>query len=540
VKTAINQTIGSLLESWTRRRFYTLSVILIGAVGLAGYFWLPVLFLYAILLPLVAMGVSDALQAKRTILRNFPLLGRLRYFMESIRPEIRQYFVESDSEEIPFSREVRSLVFQRAKGELDTLPFGTRRNVYEGSYTWLRHSLAPVHPTAEAARILVGGAECKRPYSCSLLNVSAMSFGALSQNAILALNEGAKMGGFAHNTGEGGISSFHLQPGGDLVWQIGTGYFGCRAEDGGFSPERFVERAELDSVKMIEIKLSQGAKPAHGGILPASKLTRQIAEIRGVPLGKDVISPAAHTAFAGPEGLLRFVARLRELSGGKPIGFKLCIGRVDEWFAIIKAMVSTGIVPDFIAVDGSEGGTGAAPLEFSNSVGTPLEEGLHLVHASLVGVGLRQETKIFASGRLTTGFHMLQKTALGADACYSARAMMFALGCIQALKCNTNRCPAGVATQDPDLVHGLAVEHKSVRVFRFHQATVESYLHLLGAAGATVGRELKKDALVRRISNHETRAFSELFPEPETGAFLAGAVPEVWKKAWDAAHPERF
>lgn len=540
MKTDINRQVGSMLESWTRTRFYWLSAVLSLLVLGAAYFSLYALLAYVVLLPLIGIGISDVIQTRHSIPRNFPVLGRLRYFMESIRPEIRQYFVESDSEEVPFSREKRSLVFQRAKGQLDTLPFGTRHNVYETGYTWLNHSLEPAHPDQNSARVLVGESRCKQPYSCSLLNISAMSYGALSKNAIMALNEGAKMGGFAHNTGEGSISPFHVKPGGDLIWQVGTGYFGCRAPNGEFSAELFQERAELKVVKMIEVKLSQGAKPAHGGILPASKLTPEIAEIRGVPLGHDVVSPPAHTAFQGPKGLLQFVTDLRELSGGKPVGFKLCIGRLDEWFAIVKAMVETGLVPDYIAVDGSEGGTGAAPLEFSNFVGTPLEDGLHLVHSSLVGVGLREKVRIFASGRLTTGFHMLQKVALGADVCYSARAMMFALGCIQALKCNTNHCPAGVATQDPALMRGLVVEQKSVRVKRFHHATVASYLELLGAAGASCGRELRRDSLMRRLSRSEFRSFAELYPEPEAGSFLRDQVRPDWRDAWERARSDSF
>jgi glutamate synthase domain-containing protein 2 len=540
MKVDTNRHLGSLLESWTRGRFYFLSFASVAFVACLGLINPYALLLYILVLPPVTLGLKDALQTRHTILRNFPLLGRLRYFFESIRPEVRQYFVESDSEEVPFSREKRSLVFQRAKGQVDTLPFGTRRDVYETGHTWVNHSLDPVHPKKGADRITIGGSACTQKYSSSVLNVAAMSYGALSRNAIAALNGGANRGDFAHNTGEGAISPFHLEPGGDLIWQIGTGYFGCRSDEGSFSPEKFKERSSLESVKMIEIKLSQGAKPAHGGILPGSKVTPEIAEIRGVPVGKDVISPPSHSAFEGPEGLLHFVQQLRELSGGKPVGFKLCIGRVDEWFSIVKAMHSTQITPDFITLDGSEGGTGAAPLEFSNSVGTPLEDALHLVHTSLVGVNLREEVRLIASGRITTGFHILQKIALGADACYSARAMMFALGCIQALKCNTNHCPAGVATQDPKLMHGLVVESKVERVHRFQESTVDSYLDLLGATGANSGAQLRRDSLMRRVERDLVRSFADLYPPPVAGAFLAGDVPEAWKEAWEAAETSCF
>jgi glutamate synthase domain-containing protein 2 len=532
VKVQIDQAIGSMVESWNRRRFYTLSAFLLALVlGLA--FWTRWAFLaLLVLVPLIAMGISDARQSRHTILRNFPLLGRLRYFFESLRPEIRQYFVESDSEDLPFSREKRSLVFQRAKGQVDTRPFGTLRDVNAIGYEWVNHSLMPVHPAPEAGRYIIGGASTKKPYSSSLLNVSAMSFGALSKNAILALNDGARRGGFAHNTGEGGLSPYHLEPGGDLIWQIGTGYFGCRNRDGTFDSELFKDKCTQPSIKMIELKLSQGAKPAHGGILPAAKITEEIAAIRHVPLGKDVNSPPAHSAFQGPRGLILFLQSLRELSGGLPVGFKLCVGRPREWFAIVRAMHETGVYPDFITVDGGEGGTGAAPLEFINSVGMPLGDGLALVHGALVGVGIRRDIRVIASGKVTNGFDILRHIAIGADGCNSARAMMFALGCIQALKCNTNKCPTGVATSDPKLVYGLVPEQKAARVHSFHQKTVQSFLEMLGAAGLTHPDELCADHVVRRVDAGRIKSLAELYPRFEPGCLLSGECPETYRDEW--------
>lgn len=540
VKVQIDQGIGSMVESWNRRRFYLLSAVLV-AINLGLVAWTRWALLgFLVLGPLIAMGISDARQERHTILRNFPLLGRLRYFLESVRPEVRQYFVESDSDDLPFSREKRSLVFQRAKGQVDTRPFGTLRDVNGVGYEWVNHSLVPKHPAPEAARLVIGGARALKPYSSSLLNVSAMSFGALSKNAILALNDGARRGGFAHNTGEGGLSPYHLEPGGDLIWQIGTGYFGCRNHDGSFDPALFRVKCSLPSVKMIELKLSQGAKPAHGGILPAAKITQEIAEIRSVPLGKDVNSPPAHSAFVGPGGLVQFIQTLRELSGGLPIGFKLCVGRPREWFAIVRAMHETGLYPDFITVDGGEGGTGAAPLEFINSVGMPLGDGLALVHGSLVGLGIRNEVRVIATGKVTSGFDILRHIAIGADGCNSARAMMFALGCIQALKCNTNKCPTGVATSDPALMYGLVPEQKAARVQSFHQKTVQSFLELLGAAGLEHPDDLIADHVVRRVDAGRVQSLAELYPRFEAGCLLAGECPEAYRDEWRRSSATRF
>lgn len=533
--------IGSLLETWTRARFYNIFLLLIATVAILAYFVsLKFLYAYIVVLPLFFMGMHDALQTQKTVLRNFPLLGRIRYALEAIRPEIRQYFIEGDQEEHPFSREKRSLIYQRSKGQLDTLPFGTKRNVYRIGYEWINHSLAPVTTEAGADRVMVGKHNCSQPYDCSILNVSAMSFGSLSNNAILALNKGAKMGNFAHNTGEGGLSPYHLKHGGDIIWQIGTGYFSARKPDGTFDRELFKSNALRPEVKMIEIKLSQGAKPAHGGILPGEKVSKEIAEIRGVEPFKTVISPPAHSAFSTPVGLLEFITELRELSGGKPVGFKLCVGKPREFFAICKAMIETKLTPDFITVDGAEGGTGAAPLEFTNSMGMPLNDGLVLVRNGLVGLNLHERITVIAAGKITSGFDIIQKIALGAQVCNCARAMMFALGCIQALKCNTNQCPTGVATQDPDLVKGLVVEPKSKRVDNFHRKTVESALELLGAAGLRHPRGLTPHHFYRRTGLGTFQQLDEIFPYIEPGALLRTTAPDLYIKHWEMASHENF
>jgi len=523
-----------------RNLFLAVSGAVLAVIGVVAAVWPPVLWFLVVVAPLIAIGVVDLLQPRQAVRRNFPVIGHFRYLLELIRPEINQYFVESNSDGRPFSRNDRSVVYQRAKGELDTLPFGTQRDVYAAGYEWINHSLAPVEPRRRRARVVVGNAACRQPYSASILNVSAMSYGSLSRNAILALNGGAKAGGFAHNTGEGGVSPYHLEPGGDLVWQIGTGYFGCRRADGRFSPDAFAKRATLPAVKMIEIKLSQGAKPGHGGILPAAKLTPEIVAIRGVTPGQDVVSPPAHSAFSTPMGLMRFVEQLRDGSGGKPVGFKLCVGKRHEFLGIVKAMLESGIVPDFIAVDGAEGGTGAAPLEFSDSIGTPLNEGLAFVHNALVGVGLRDQVRIIASGKVNTGFQMATKVALGADMCNAARAMMFALGCIQALRCNSNHCPTGVATQDPSLVRGLHVGDKAARVTRYHAETVKSFFEVLGAAGLHEPGDLKPWFVMRRVTSGEVKSYHEIYPPLEPGALLSGSVNGSLGRAWDAARADRF
>jgi glutamate synthase domain-containing protein 2 len=523
-----------------RRVFLGASGLVLFLVAACALFWPPALWSLVVIVPLLLQGTADMAQTGHTVRRNFPLVGHFRYLLEAIRPEINQYFIESNSDGRPFSRNDRSVVYQRAKGELDTLPFGTQRDVYAVGYEWINHSLAPVHPDPSCSRTVIGGPACRQPYSASIFNVSAMSYGSLSKNAVLALNAGARAGGFAHNTGEGGLSPYHLEPGGDLVWQIGTGYFSCRTPEGHFDIDAFSTRATLPNVKMIEVKLSQGAKPGHGGILPAAKLTPEIVEIRGVEPGKDVISPPAHTAFTTPIGLLRFLQQLRVASGGKPVGFKLCVGKRHEFFGIVKAMLESGILPDFITVDGAEGGTGAAPLEFSDSVGTPLNEGLAFVHYALVGAGLRESIRVIASGKVNTGFQIATKVALGADLCNAARAMMFALGCIQALRCNTNRCPTGVATQDPALVNGLHVGDKSARVARFHRETVKSFFDVLGAAGLQHPADLKPWYVMRRVSHDEVRSYHEIHPPIEPGALLTSSVDGSLGHAWTVARPDRF
>jgi len=493
-----------------------------------------------VVVPLFVVGLFDIFQHKQAIRRNFPVIGHGRYLLEAIRPEINQYFIESNWDGMPFNRERRSLIYQRAKNVTDTLPFGTQVDVYAEGYEWINHSLAPLPPSHEAPRVKVGGKDCKQPYSASVLNISAMSYGSLSKNAILALNKGAKLGGFAHNTGEGGLSPYHLEPGGDIIWQVGTGYFSCRDKDGRFDPERFKERAAHPQVKMIEIKLSQGAKPGHGGILPGRKVTPEIAAIRGVALGKDVLSPPGHTAFGSPTGLLEFVAKLRELSGGKPVGFKLCIGKRREFFSICKAMAATGIKPDFITVDGGEGGTGAAPLEFSNSVGTPLNDGLIFVHNALAGANLRDGIRIIASGKVATGFAIASKLALGADLCNSARGMMFALGCIQALRCNNNTCPTGVATQDPELVAGLHVGDKATRVASFHRNTVHAFMEVIAAAGVQDPSALKPWHIQRRVNTTDVKHYGEIYEYVAAGALLGRDPPRSYARAWEAASPDRW
>ncbi len=463
--------------------------------------------------------LHDAFQVKHSILRNFPILGRMRYLFEMIRPEIHQYFVESNSDGVPFSRELRSIVYQRAKKQLSSLPFGTQKDVYAPGYEWLNHSVSPKH-IEEEPRVMIGGSECKQPYSASLVNIGAMSFGSLSRTAIESLNAGAKIGNFAHNTGEGGVSPYHLNSGGDLIWQIGTGYFGCRAADGGFDSEKYAKLSVNPNIKMIELKLSQGAKPGHGGILPAKKVTSEIAEIRGVEVGKSVLSPPYHKAFHDPIGFCHFLKELRDLSGGKPIGFKLCIGRRHEFIALCKAMLETGISPDYICVDGGEGGTGAAPLEFSNHLGFPLIDGLSFVHNALRGFGLRSKLKIIASGRAVTGFQVIKFLALGADAVYMSRAMMMALGCIQALKCHANDCPTGVATQNPNLYKAIVVTDKKKRVAQFHHGTIDSICHMLGAMGVSHPDHLVPRMIMRRYDHSTVQTYDDLFPCTGEGAFL--------------------
>ena len=523
-----------------RRLFLLALVVLAGLFVVNVIVFPPASRLWLLLAPIVLVGLYDYFQTEHAVLRNFPIMGHGRYLLEMIRPEIYQYFVESDTDGVPFDREQRSLVYQRAKQVRDTIPFGTKEEVYNIGYEWVNHSLVPIHLEPTDLRVMIGGPDCAQPYSCSLLNISAMSFGSLSHNAVLALNQGAKIGNFAHNTGEGGISPYHLENGGDLIWQVGTGYFGCRTPEGGFSPERFQENAQRPSVKMIEIKLSQGAKPGHGGILPAAKLTPEIAQIRGVPLGQDVLSPPGHSSFSTPIELLEFVAQLRELSGGKPIGFKLCVGKRREFLAICKAMLQTNITPDFITVDGGEGGTGAAPLEFSNHMGSPLIEGLIFVHSALVGFSVRDRIRVCASGKITSGFGMVKRLALGADVCNSARGMMLALGCIQALRCNSNHCPVGITTQNPQLVAGLVPSLKSVRAANFQRGTLASMSEIMGAMGIAEPSELRPWHIMRRTSPTEIHHYGELFEFLAPDRLLQEPLPETYARACQAASADTF
>ncbi len=491
---------------------------------------------------LAVVGFWDLRQTKSSVLRNYPVIGHLRFMLEMIRPEMRQYFLESDTDATPFSRSQRSLVYARAKGETDKRPFGSQLDMNADGHEWLNHSLQPSVLATHDFRVLIGGDACTQAYDASIFNISAMSFGALSANAIQALNAGAKRGRFAHDTGEGSISSWHRLNGGDLIWEIGSGYFGCRDENGRFSPERFRAGAIDPQVKMIEIKLSQGAKPGHGGVLPGPKVTPEIAAARGVQVGIDCISPSSHSAFTTPIEMMHFITQLRELSDGKPVGFKLCIGHPWEWFAIVKAMLETGVRPDFIVVDGAEGGTGAAPLEFTDHVGAPLQEGLRLVHNTLVGVNLREHIKIGCAGKIVSAFDVVRAMAIGADWCNSARGFMFALGCIQAQSCHTGHCPTGVTTQDPVRQQALVVPDKADRVLHFHQSTLMALQELVQAAGLQHPREITSHHLVRRVSENEVRLLANLLPLTPPGALLTDLAAQhaVFTTYWDRASAQRF
>ena len=510
---------------------------------MAYFLWPPLWWLMILLVPLILLGLIDYYQKENVIRRNFPLVGRGRHAMEILRPKIQQYFIEPDTEGKPFNRLEREMVYARANKSLDTTPFGTQMDFYAEGYEWMNHSINSLDPHNLVAdpRVVIGGSKCKQPYSASLLNVSAMSFGSLSSAAIEALNGGAKIGNFAHNTGEGGISPYHNKFGGDLIYQIGTGYFGCRSKEGNIDWEAYQKRTAPDNVKMIELKLSQGAKPGHGGILPAKKVTAEIANIRGIEQGKDVHSPPYHKAFNTPEGLLVTIQKMQDLSGGKPVGFKLCVGNKSEFFAICKAMIKTGILPDFIAVDGGEGGTGAAPLEFSNSVGMPYKEGLVFVYDALVGFGLKKHIKIITSGKITSGFDMFRAMSLGADLCYSARAMMLSLGCIQALECNMNTCPTGVATQVPSLVEGLVVSDKKDKVASFHKETIESFVELLAAAGLREPTQINRRHIHRRVFMNMVKSYAEIYPyAPQGSLLLEQDAPEKYREDLQLAQAERF
>jgi len=529
-------------------RFVPLTLAFVGILGFAA---LCLAFpgwglFYALLslacLFLAGLGVNDLIQTRHAILRNYPIIGHLRFLLERVRPEIRQYFFEGDKDGTPFSRDKRALVYQRAKRELDKRPFGTQYDVYGDDFEWLHHSIAPRPVSHDPQRVIIGhSGPCTQPYSASVLNISAMSYGALSANAVRALNRGAKLGGFAHDTGEGGVSPFHREAGGDLIWEIGSGYFGCRKPDGSFDPDRFAEAASDPQIRMVELKLSQGAKPGHGGVLPAAKVTAEIAAIRGVPMGEDCVSPAAHSAFSTPIELLQFIALMRELSGGKPAGFKLCIGHPWEFMALCKAMLETGITPDFIVVDGKEGGTGAAPLEFMDHMGMPLRDGLSFVHNTLVGCGLRDRLRLGASGKIISAFDMARVMALGADWCNAARGFMFAVGCIQAQTCHTGLCPTGVTSQDPRRQRAIVVPDKADRVFNFHRNTVQALAELVAAAGLDHPGQLGPQHFLRRGAADRVVSYAQQYETLAPGQLLADPAGAArYGVAWSIARSHSF
>jgi len=526
-----------------RKKFVVISsVVLIITLALSIFLNVNWYVVFGICFLLTLVGYQDMLQKRHAVRRIFPLVGRLRYLLEELRPKLYQYFIESDLDGRPINRVDRSTIYQRAKKELETIPFGTQLDVYAEGYEWMCHSMAPkaFDTLNHNPRVIFGNKDCTQPYSASILNVSAMSYGSLSSQAVEALNAGAQIGGFAHNTGEGGLSEYHLKHGGDIIWQIGTGYFGCRDEDGKFDPRLFSEKSKHPNVKMIELKISQGAKPGHGGILPASKNNEEIARIRHVKPHTKVISPPFHSAFNSPLEMIQFIQKLRELSGGKPVGFKLCIGHKSEFISICKAMIHLDIYPDFITVDGGEGGTGAAPPEFSNYLGAPMIDGLAFVHNILVGMNIRKHIRIIASGKISSAFHIARAIALGADTCNSARAMMMALGCIQALLCNTNKCPTGITTQDPQLTVGLVVEDKKVRVANYHKGTIENFVELLGASGLDDMKNITRSHIYRRVSLNEMLTYEEIFPSVKLGAMLNGDVPEKYKDDFANSNMEKW
>jgi glutamate synthase domain-containing protein 2 len=545
--TRIRTTPGWYKNPWsTEKESRVLRFFVVAALVIAGAFTLMAAVvggpgwwvLLALVVLLLGVGVYDLTQTRHSILRNYPVLGHMRFLLEGIRPELQQYFIERNFDGRPYDRDTRTSIYTRAKGTNEEQPFGTERDVNELGYEYLVHSTVPVDVADEPPRVRIGGPDCTKPYDMALLNVSAMSFGALSANALTALNAGAAKGGFAHDTGEGGISKYHRQ-GGDLVWEIGSGYFGARTRDGGFDPEKFRDKAADDQVKCVSLKLSQGAKPGIGGVLPAAKVTQEIADARDVPKGEKCVSPSYHQAFTTPRELLQFIAQMRELSGGKPAGFKLCVGSRADLLGICKAMVDEGITPDFIIVDGGEGGTGAAPLEYEDHVGTPLTEGLLSVHNALVGVGLRDRVRIGASGKVATGVDVVKRLVQGADYTNSARAMMMAVGCIQAQTCHTNTCPVGVATQDPRRMRALDVADKTERVYRYQRATVRQAMQVMASMGLDGPRQLAPHMLRRRVDHSRTESYAELFEHLDQGQLLA-EPPNTWALDWALASADRF
>jgi len=527
-------------------RFIVLTICGVATVLLAGIGLSDPGVRHLVLVPamifaaLTALGFYDLVQQNHAVLRNYPISAHLRFLLEQIRPEMRQYFFESEKDGMPFSRDTRAVIYQRAKMVLDKRPFGTQEDVYREGYEWMHHSMA-ARPRGDGTfRITIGGPDCTKPYSASVFNISAMSFGALSPNAVRALNAGARKGGFAQDTGEGGVSPYHRQNGGDLIWEIGSGYFGCRNPDGSFNPQEFERVAADEQIKMVELKMSQGAKPGHGGVLPAAKVSEEISKIRGVPMGQDCISPASHRAFSTPLGMMAFIGEMRRLSGGKPAGFKLCVGHPWEFLAICKAMRESGIYPDFIVVDGKEGGTGAAPLEFMDHLGMPMREGVNFVHNALVGINARDRIRIGAAGKIATAFDVARAMSIGADWCNSARGFMFALGCIQSLSCHTDHCPTGVTSQDPARYRALVVPHKAERVYNYHRATLMELAELLAAAGLDHPQEIRPLHFSQRISTTEVASFTRLYPELRPGELLEGTNDRRFREAWAMARPDSF
>jgi glutamate synthase domain-containing protein 2 len=510
-----------------------LAVVLLIAGLLLGWWWLAVLGALV-----TALGAYDLIQRRHSILRNYPILGHARFMLEAIRPELQQYFIERNFDGRPFDRDTRTSIYERAKGVKDEQAYGTERDTTAVGYEWLMHSTAPKDPPEEVPRVRIGGPDCARPYDMALLNVSAMSFGALSGAALTALNQGAAAGGFAHDTGEGGLTKYHLN-GADVVWELGSGYFGARTKDGGFDEGEFREKASDPHIKVVSLKLSQGAKPGIGGQLPGAKVTHEIAEARDVPQGQSCVSPAAHKVFSTPRELVRFIARFRDLAGGKPAGFKLCVGLRHELLAICKAMVAEGVTPDFIVVDGAEGGTGAAPMEYEDNVGTPLTEGLIMLHNALVGTGLRDRIRIGASGKIATGTDIVKRLAIGADYTNAARAMMMAVGCIQSQRCHTNTCPVGVATQDPKRSRALDIPDKTERVRRYQESVVKEAMRVMASMGVTHPGDVTPHMLMRRDMDSHSRSYAELYQWLEPGQLLA-EPPEFWAKDWERADPDTF
>jgi glutamate synthase domain-containing protein 2 len=518
-----------------------LALVLVAAsLTVAALLWSAWWWVLAVpLIALALLAIYDVAQRRHSILRNYPIVGHLRFLLEKMRPELQQYFIERNYDGRPFDRDTRTVIYERAKGIHGEQAFGTEREVNQVGYEWVLHSSAPAEPPKEQPRVRIGGPDCSKPYDMALLNVSAMSFGALSANALRALNAGAARGGFAHDTGEGGLTEYHLENKGDLIWEIGSGYFGARTKDGHFDPKMFADKAAHEQVKCVSLKLSQGAKPGIGGVLPAAKVTKEIAEARGVPQGEKCVSPAAHKVFHTPRELVRFIARMRELADGKPTGFKLCVGYRHELLAICKAMAEEQITPDFIVIDGSEGGTGAAPLEYEDHVGTPLTDGLIMMHNALVGTGLRDRVKLGASGKVATGTDLVKRLVQGADYTNAARAMMMAVGCIQAQKCHTNECPVGVATQDPRRARALDVADKTERVFRYQQATVAQAQQMIASLGLAGPHELHPAMLMRRIDHVRTASYADLYDWLEPGQ-LFHEPPQDWRDDWNAASPDTF